>query len=126
MKKVPLAGSVVSCALLIAVGITPDRHRTILGTSVSLSEAEVHWREFLAWLQARGLHGVQMITSDDHAGLKEAPAARLQGVPWQRCQFQRAENLLDHLPGNLTQEDASAELRSVFDADAPVRLLKFL
>ena len=115
-EKVRVAGTVVSCALLIAVGITPDGHRTILGTSVSLSEAEVHWREFLASLQTRGLHGVQMITSDDHAGLKEALASRLQGVPWQRCQFHLAENLLDHLPSNLSQEDASAELRSVFDA----------
>ncbi len=115
-EKVRVAGTVVSCALLIAVGITPDGHRTILGTSVSLSEAEVHWREFLASLQTRGLHGVQMITSDDHAGLKAALAARLQGVPWQRCQFHLAENLLDHLPSNLSQEDASAELRSVFDA----------
>lgn len=43
-------------------------------------------------------------------------AARLPGVPWQRCQFHLAENLRDHLPGNLSQEDASAELRSVFDA----------
>lgn len=115
-EKVRVGGAVVSCALLIAVGITPDGHRTILGTSVSLSEAEVHWREFLGSLQARGLHGVQMITSDDHSGLKEARTARFPGVPWQRCQFHLAENLLDHVPSSLSQEDASAELRSVFDA----------
>ena len=69
-EKVRVNGVVVSCALLVAVGITPDGRRTILGVSVSLSEAEVHWREFLASLQARGLHGVQLIVSDDHAGLQ--------------------------------------------------------
>ena len=45
---------------------------SILGTSVSLSEAEPHWRDFLAGLQARGLHGVRLVASDAHAGLKEA------------------------------------------------------
>jgi hypothetical protein len=68
-EKVRVGGSVVSCALLVAVGITPDGQRTILGLSVSLSEAEVHWRELLASLQERGLHGVRLVVSDDHAGL---------------------------------------------------------
>jgi len=72
--------------------------------------------QFLASLQARGLHGVQMITSDDHSGLTEALAARFNGVPWQRCQFHLAKNLLDHVPKSLVQEDASAELRSIFNA----------
>ena len=116
-EKVRLGGAVISCALLVAVGITPDGCRTILGVSVSLSEAEVqHWREFLASLQSRGLHGVRMITSDDHAGLTEALASRFSGVPWQRCQFHLAKNLLDHVPQSLSQEEASTELRSVFNA----------
>src|SRR6478736_1046047 len=49
----------------------------ILGVSVSLSEAEAHWRDFLASLAGRGLHGVKLVVTDDHAGLKEALAARL-------------------------------------------------
>ena len=50
---------------VIAVGVGPDGHRVLLGVSISLSEAEVHWREFLDSLQDRGLHGVRMIVSDD-------------------------------------------------------------
>lgn len=115
-EKVRVGGTVVSCSLLIALGITPDGHRTILGVSVSLSEAELHWREFLASLQARGLHGVQLVTSDDHTGLRAALQARLPGVKWQRCQFHLAKNLLDHLPPNIAQEEASADLRAVFNA----------
>ena len=115
-EKVRVGGTVVSCSLLIAQGVMPNGHRTILGASVSLSEAEVHWREFLASLQARGLHGVQLVTSDDHAGLRAALQARLPGVKWQRCQFHLAKNLLDHLPPNVPQEEASADLRAVFNA----------
>ena len=77
-EKVRHGGSVVSCAVLIAVGIGPDGHRALLGVSVSLSEAEVHWRDFLGGLQDRGLHGVKMIVSDDHAGLKAARESRLR------------------------------------------------
>ena len=43
---------------------------------VSLSEAEVRWRYFVAGLQARGLSGVRLLISDDHAGLKAAREAR--------------------------------------------------
>jgi putative transposase len=100
----------------VAVGITPAGRRTILGVSVSLSEAEVHWRDFLATLQARGLHGVQLVVSDDHAGLKAALTARLPGVRWQRCQFHLAKNMLDYLPPGVSQAEASAELRGVFHA----------
>jgi len=115
-EKIRVGGSVVSCALLVAVGITPDGRRTILGLSVSLSEAEVHWREFLAALQARGLHGVHLITSDDHKGLEAARVARFSGVPWQRCQFHLAKNMLDHLTPGISQTEASADLRAVFNA----------
>lgn len=115
-EKVRVGGVVVSCALLVAIGITPDGRRTILGLSVSLSEAEVHWRDFLAGLQARGLHGVQLVVSDDHKGLRAALAARLSGVKWQRCQFHLAKNLLDYVPPSVSQEEASEELRGVFNA----------
>lgn len=115
-EKIRVNGVVTSCALLVAVGITPEGQRTILGLSVSLSEAEVHWRDFLAALQARGLHGVKLLVSDDHAGLRAALQTRFPGVPWQRCQFHLAQNLLDYLPPNVSQEQASAELRGVFNA----------
>ena len=67
-EKVRVDGNVVDCALLIAYGIQDDGHRRVLGLSVELSEAEVHWRKFLESLSAHGLHGVEMITSDNHAG----------------------------------------------------------
>lgn len=115
-EKVRHGGQVRSCAVLVAIGIDAVGHRSILGTSVSLSEAEPHWRDFLASLQARGLHGVRMIASDAHAGLKEALRARFSGVPWQRCQFHLAQNAMAYVPRVAMRKEVGASLRAVFDA----------
>jgi len=115
-EKVRQAGAVVSCAVLSAIGIDAQGRRSVLGVSVSLSEAEIHWREFLSSLQQRGLHGVQLIVSDNHAGLKAACAARFTGVLWQRCQFHLMQNAM-HLVTRQHQKTQVAEgLRSVFNA----------
>jgi transposase-like protein len=115
-EKVRHGGQVVSCAVLVAIGIDPEGKRSILGTTVSLSEAEVHWRDFLASLQARGLHGVKLVVSDAHAGLKPALDARLSGVSWQRCQFHLMKNALAFLPKPSLRPQVVASLRAVFDA----------
>jgi transposase-like protein len=115
-EKVRHGGSVVSCAVLIAVGVLPDGQRIVLGVSVSLSEAEVHWRNFLASLQERGMHGVRLVVSDDHAGLKAAREARLPGVPWQRCQFHLQQNASKYVPRAHMRGEVAADLRAVFNA----------
>lgn len=109
-------GTVVDMSLLVAIGITPDGHRTVLGVSVSDTEAEVHWREFFQSLTARGLCGVRYIVSDAHEGLKAARKACFAGVPWQRCQFHLMQNALRHLPNEAMQEEVVADLRDIFDA----------
>src|SRR3954470_9681657 len=109
-------GQVRSCAVLVAIGIGTEVKRSILGVSVSLSEAEAHWRDFLASLQARGLHGVKLVVSDAHAGLKPALDARLTGVPWQRCQFHLMENALAFVPKPGMRKAVVAGIRAVFDA----------
>lgn len=80
-------GVVGDAAVLSAIGIGPDERRRVLGVSVALSEAEVHWRAFLESLQARGMRGVAYVVSDDHAGLRAARRAVPGGARWQRCQL---------------------------------------
>jgi putative transposase len=109
-------GQVRSCAVLVAIGIDVKGTRSILGVSVSLSEAEAHWRDFLGSLHARGLHGVKLVVSDAHAGLKPALDARLTGVPWQRCQFHLMENAIAFVPRPAMRKAVVASLRAVFDA----------
>ena len=115
-EKVRHGGAVVSCAVLIAVGVGEDGKRCVLGVSVSLSEAEVHWRTFMEGLQGRGLHGVVLIVSDDHAGLRAAREARFPDVPWQRCQFHLQRNAVHHVPRVSMRAEVSADLRTVFDS----------
>jgi transposase-like protein len=115
-EKIRHGGSVVSCAVLIAVGINLEGHRSLLGVSVSLSEAEVHWRDFIASLQARGMHGVKLIVSDSHAGLKAAREARLPGVPWQRCQFHLQQNAGHYVPRIGMRTQVASDLRAIFNS----------
>jgi transposase-like protein len=115
-EKVRHGGSVRDCAVLIAIGILDNGQRSVLGVSVSLSEAEVHWRTFLKSLIDRGLHGVQMIVSDDHTGLKQARKACFPGVAWQRCQFHLMQNALHYVPKISMRTEVSTDLRNVFNA----------
>ena len=69
-EKVRQDGHIRDCAVLIAVGVDLSGHRKVLGVSISLGEQEVHWRAFMESLVNRGLRGVKLIISDDHAGLK--------------------------------------------------------
>jgi transposase-like protein len=101
---------------LVAIGIDATGHRSILGTSVALSEAEAHWRDFLSSLQERGLHGTEFIVSDDHAGLQAARCARFPGVPWQRCQFHLQQNALHYVPRITLRKTVASQLREIFDA----------
>ena len=115
-EKARIDGVVRDVAVLIAIGVLADGHRSVLGVSVSLSEAEVHWRQFLTGLTKRGLHGMKLITSDDHAGLKAARKAVLGSVPWQRCQFHLQQNAQAHVPKKAMQTEVAETIRDVFNA----------
>lgn len=115
-EKIRHAGAVRDCAVLVAIGILPNGKRTVLGTSVSLSEAEVHWRAFLEQLTQRGLHGLEMIVSDSHAGLKQARQACFPGVLWQRCQFHLQQNALHYVPKVAQRKPVANDLRAIFNA----------
>ena len=109
-------GRVRDLAVLVAVGVNPDGKREILGVSVSLSEHEVHWRAFLESLKARGLGGVQLITSDDHAGLRAARLAVFGGIPWQRCQFHLQQNAQAYVPRKEMLSEVAEDIRTIFNA----------
>lgn len=115
-EKVRHGGTVVDCAVLIALGVDGHGKRDLLGCSVSLSEAEAHWRTFLQSLGTRGLHGTSLIVSDAHAGLQAARQAVFPGVPWQRCQFHLQQNAQAYVPRQDMQAEVAADIRAVFDA----------
>ena len=115
-EKVRMEGSVVSGAVLIAYGIDNNGFRRVLGISTKISEAEVHWRRFLKSLVDRGLHGVEMITSDAHEGLKAARKAVFPTVKWQRCQFHLQQNAGHHVSRKEMRKELAYDIRTVFNA----------
>ena len=114
-EKVRRDGHVLDCAVLIAMGVDLEGKRSILGVSVALSEAEVHWREFLQELQQRGLHALKHIVSDDHTGLKAARKAVFPGVAWQRCQFHLQQNAQAYVPSLDQRTPVAQSIRSIFN-----------
>lgn len=115
-EKVRQDGAVRSCAVLLAIGIRSDGKRSVLGTSVSLSESEIHWREFLKGLKERGLKGVLFVTSDDHEGLRNALKSVFPGAEWQRCQTHLQRNATAYVPKVAMRKQLAADIRDVYNA----------
>src|ERR671928_1038673 len=78
-------GRVVSQAAVVAIGVRATGEKSVLGVAIGASETEAFWLEFCRHLVARGLHGVQLVISDAHEGLRKALAACFSGASWQRC-----------------------------------------
>ena len=115
-ERVRAAGQIIDCAVLVAVGVTHEGRRRVLGVSVELSEAEVHWRSFLDTLVRRGLCGVKLIVSDHHAGLKAARRAVFPSVPWQRCQFHLQQNAQAYVTRLDQRLPVAQRIRAIFNA----------
>ncbi len=117
--KVREGGRVVNSVVLVATGVNADGRREVLGIRVATSETGPAWNTFFADLVARGLGGVRLVTSDAHAGLKDAIAANLPGTAWQRCRTHYAANLMSVTPKSMWPA-VKAMLHSVYDQpDAP-------
>jgi putative transposase len=114
--KVRHNGTVIDMAILLAYGITPEGKREILGASTSLSEAEVHWRDFFKQLQSRGMRGLRLIISDDHPGMKNARMAVFPSVPWQRCQFHLAQKAQSYAPKRSMRLEIAEVMREIFNS----------
>ena len=112
--KVRLDGVIQSQAVLIAIGINGEGRRQILGAELSNRESRSSWTAFVKGLTTRGLHGVEFVVSDDHAGLKRAVRELLPEAVWQRCYVHFLRNALDYLPRK-ADDDCRQELRWLYD-----------
>jgi putative transposase len=114
------AGRIVNAHVVHAVAVSADGYRESLGLDVCTSEDGAAWTAFLRGLVARGLSGVQMVTSDAHAGLVDAIAATLPGASWQRSRTHFVRNLQTRVPKS-AQSLVATLVRSIFaqpDADS--------
>ena len=113
-EKVRYDKQVIDCAVLIAIGVNPKGKREVLGVSVKLSEAGIHWKDFLQCLVSRGLAGVKLVISDDHAGLKKARQQIFPQAKWQRCQFHFAQDAQHYAPKKTMKEEIAQAIRDIF------------
>jgi len=120
--KVRVEGRVVSQATVVAIGVTADGERQILGVDVGASEERSFWTAFLRSLVKRGLTGVRLVISDAHEGLKQAISTVLVGAAWQRCRVHFMRNLLATVPHAL-REPVAAIVRTIFAQPDPASAL---
>jgi transposase-like protein len=113
-ERVREAGVIASQAVLIAIGIDWDGRRQVLAVELANRESRSSWRDFLLRLKARGLHGVEFVVADDHAGLRAALREVLVEAAYQRCYVHFLRNALDYVPRRV-DDDCLQELRWLYD-----------
>jgi putative transposase len=111
--KVRVDGRVISQATVVAIGVTTDGERQVLGVDVGPSEEKAFWTAFLRGLVKRGLKGVRLVISDAHEGLTHAISTVLSGTTWQRCRVHFMRNLLATVP-HAAREAIAAIVRTIF------------
>lgn len=114
--KVRRDGAVRSTSALVAIGISEQGYREVLGLDIGDSETEGTWARFFSGLKDRGLRGVELIASDNHGGLVKAARRHFQGAIWQRCQAHFTRNVLKVTPKHLRGE-MTAWLRRIFRSE---------
>jgi len=113
-EKVREDGVIRSQAVMVAIGINWDGRRCVLAVELASRESQSSWKTFLERLRERGLLGVQLVVSDDHAGLRKAIREVLPEALWQRCYVHFLRNALDYLPRK-ADDDCLTELRWIYE-----------
>jgi len=120
--KVRQDGRVQAMATVVAIGVTLEGERQVLGVDAGPSEDGAFWTAFLRGLVKRGLRGVKLVISDAHEGLKKAIAKVLSGASWQRCRVHFMRNLLATIPHS-AREPVAAIVRTIFaQPDGPTAM----
>jgi transposase-like protein len=115
--KVGEGGRIVSVAAIIAVAVSTDGRREIVGLGIGPSEAEPFWSSFIKGLVKRGLKSVKLVISDAHEGLRLA-ITRVLGATWQRCRVDWMRNALAHVPKGQHTMVAAAIRQAFLQPDA--------
>lgn len=113
-EKVREDGVIRSQAVMIAIGVDWEGRRNVLAVELANRESQTSWKEFALKLKQRGLHGVELVVSDDHPGLRSSVAEVFSEAAWQRCYVHFLRNAVDHLPRK-ADNDCLTELRWIYD-----------
>ena len=114
-EHVRVGKRVVNQGVLIVTGVRQDGYREILAVDVADTESEATYDDVFRRLKQRGLSGVQLVTSDDHQGLKQAVRRHFQGAGWQRCQVHFTRNLMGRVARKY-RKALGEDLKRIFTA----------
>lgn len=106
---------ITSVAFLVAIGITTEGRREVIGFGVYDDESNPTWNSFIKSLKERGLSDVLMYTSDAHPAIRNAMANNFPDAAWQRCQFHFLRNILDETTKKY-RPGLESELRELFNS----------
>lgn len=93
-------------SILIAIGVTDDGYREILGAAEGLKEDLESWKEFFVWLKSRGLSGVKLVIGDKALGMVEAIGQVFPEAKYQRCIAHFYRNVFSVVPKQKVKEVA--------------------
>lgn len=116
------AGEVRNISILVAIGVTADGFREILGVAEGPKEDGEGWKGFLKHLKQRGMRGVRLFISDKNLGIVDAVAECYPTAQWQRCMVHYHRNVASMVPNGKVKE-VSAMLKAIFaqeDHDAAI------
>jgi putative transposase len=103
---------VVSVSVLVAIGVSEDGFRNVLGAMEGAREDKESWRGFLVHLKERGLRGVRLMVSDKHLGFVEAVGEVFPEASWQRCMVHFYRNVFRVVPHKKVK-DVAAMLKAI-------------
>ena len=91
-------GEIQNVSILVAIGVSNDGCREIIGAAEGMKEDKESWRTFLVWLKERGLTGVRLVIGDKNLGMLETIPEVFPDARYQRCTVHFYRNIFSVTP----------------------------
>ena len=99
-------GAFENASVLVAIGVTEDGYREVIGTAEGLKEDTASWKNFFIWLKSRGLEDVKLIIGDKNLGMVESIGEVFPEARYQRCTVHMYRNIFSVVPRKKCKEVA--------------------
>lgn len=118
-------GTVRNKAVYLAIGVTPDGRKDVLGIWIEQTEGAKFWQRVMAELKHRGVNDILIAIVDGLKGFPEAINAVFPETQIQTCIVHLIRNSLDFAPWK-DRKALAAELKNIYravDAQAALQAL---
>lgn len=86
-------GEIRNVSILVAIGVSSNGFREIIGAAEGMKEDKESWRSFFVWLKERALTGVRLIIGDKNLGRLETISEVFPDARYQRCTVHFYQNI---------------------------------